>query len=92
MTTHQLPTFCADCFKGTLRGDVTPTGTVVETYGLPTYVAKPEEGKEPLGLIVYVADGMGWELLNTRALADTYAKRIPAVVLVPDFMAGSSPS
>ncbi|KAK1951982.1 dienelactone hydrolase family protein [Colletotrichum sublineola] len=85
---HQAPRFCADCFKGTLRGDVEPRGTVETVHGLPTYVARPEPGREPAGVVVVLPDAFGWELLNTRALADAYAKRIPAVVLLPDMMNG----
>ncbi|KAK1654214.1 hypothetical protein BDP81DRAFT_79585 [Colletotrichum phormii] len=86
---HQAPRFCADCFKGTLRGDVEPKGTVETVYGLPTYVARPEPGRgEPAGVVVILPDAMGWELRNTRALADAYANRIPAVVLLPELMNG----
>ncbi|KAK1445325.1 dienelactone hydrolase [Colletotrichum cuscutae] len=86
---HQAPRFCADCFKGTLRGDTELKGTVETVYGLPTYVARPEPGRgEPAGVVVILPDAMGWELQNTRALADAYANRIPAVVLLPELMNG----
>lgn len=86
---HQAPRFCADCFKGTLRGDTELKGTVETVYGLPTYVARPEAGRdEPAGVVVILPDAMGWELQNTRALADAYANRIPAVVLLPELMNG----
>ncbi|KAF9880937.1 dienelactone hydrolase [Colletotrichum karsti] len=84
----QAPRFCADCFKGTLRGDVEPQGTEETISGLPTYVARPEEGREPAGVVVVIPDVFGWKLRNTRALADAYAKRIPAVVLLPEVMNG----
>ncbi|KAL8392078.1 hypothetical protein RB595_002324 [Gaeumannomyces hyphopodioides] len=85
--------FCQDCFKGTLRGDAQPTGTVETIHGLPTYVARPDPSSqgEPLGLVVIVPDVFGWELLNTRALADSYARRGPFVVYLPDFMDGAAP-
>ncbi|WQF88564.1 Putative dienelactone hydrolase, alpha/Beta hydrolase [Colletotrichum destructivum] len=85
---HQAPRFCADCFRGTLRGDVEPQGTEETVHGLPTYVARPEPGREPAGVVVILPDACGWKLRNTRALADAYARRIPAVVLLPDFMNG----
>jgi hypothetical protein len=88
MATYQAPRFCSRCFLGTLRGDIDPTGVVEMLYGLPTYVARPEAGKDPTGIVVIVPDAMGWELRNTRALADAYARRIPAVVLLPDFLDG----
>ncbi|GKT91004.1 dienelactone hydrolase family protein [Colletotrichum tofieldiae] len=74
---YQAPRFCADCFKGTLRGDVEPQGTEETIHGLPTYVARPEPGREPAGVVVILPDACGWKLRNTRALADAYAKRIP---------------
>jgi hypothetical protein len=90
---------CADCFKGTLRGDVLPTGREEDKlYGLPTYVALPPSHagtsstsqKRPVGIIVVFADGFGWRLRNTRVLADIYAQRTECTVLVPDFMGGES--
>ncbi|OHE92892.1 dienelactone hydrolase [Colletotrichum orchidophilum] len=86
---QQAPRFCADCFKGTLRGDVEPRGTEETLYGLPTYVARPEPGRgEPAGVVVILPDVFGWTLRNSRALADAYANRIPAVVLLPELMNG----
>ncbi|KAK1978186.1 dienelactone hydrolase family protein [Colletotrichum cereale] len=85
---HQAPRFCADCFKGALRDDVKPEGIVETIHGLPTYVARPDPGREPAGVVVILPDAFGWELPNSRALADAYAKRIPAVVLLPDMMNG----
>jgi hypothetical protein len=90
MTTYQAPQFCADCFTGTLRGDATPTGTVEIIHGLPTYIARPEPGTQPKGIIVIIPDAIGWDLLNTRVLADAYAKRVPALVFLPEFMNGLS--
>jgi hypothetical protein len=80
--------FCADCFKGTLRGDVEPAGTVETINGLPTYVARPAADQQPLGVVVIISDAFGWELLNTRALADVYARRGQVLVYVPDFLQG----
>ncbi|KAK3382188.1 hypothetical protein B0T24DRAFT_3139 [Lasiosphaeria ovina] len=82
---------CRDCFSGTLRGDAAPTGREEALHGLPTYVAVPGPGVEPLGAVVIIPDAFGWKLRNTRALADAYARRIPATVYVPDFMDGHAP-
>ncbi|KAL0942586.1 dienelactone hydrolase family protein [Colletotrichum truncatum] len=90
MASSQSPRFCADCFKGTLRGDVVPQGNEETINGLPTYVARPDAGREPAGVVVILPDALGWTLRNTRGLADAYAKRIPAVVLVPEFMNGNA--
>ncbi|KAK4185406.1 Alpha/Beta hydrolase protein [Podospora australis] len=80
--------FCRDCFTGTLRGDVTPQGTVETLHGLPTYVSRPPDGVTPLETVVLITDALGWELLNTRALADAYARRVPCTVFVPDILKG----
>ena len=80
---------CRDCFAGTLRGDVIPSGKEETIHGIRTYVAGPEPGVEPLGTVVIITDAFGWTLLNTRALADAYARRIPCTVYVPDFMDGT---
>ncbi|KAL2127094.1 hypothetical protein VTI74DRAFT_11331 [Chaetomium olivicolor] len=79
---------CRDCFAGTLRGDVIPTGTEETIHGVPTYVAQPPSGAQPLGTVVILTDAFGWTLRNTRALADAYARRVPCTVYVPDFMDG----
>ena len=81
---------CANCFTGTLRGDVIPRGREEIIYGLPTYVTFPDPGVQPLGTVVIISDAFGWKLLNTRALADVYAQRVPCIVYVPDFMNGLS--
>jgi hypothetical protein len=86
--TSSVPKFCAKCFQGTLRGDLEPTGTIETIHGLPTYVARPDPPAVATGIVVIIPDAFGWELRNTRALADSYARRIPAVVLLPDLMAG----
>jgi dienelactone hydrolase len=82
-------TMCPDCFRGTLRGDVVPQGVEETIHGLPTYVARPEGSAKPVGVIVIISDAFGWDFLNTRALADAYARRGPFLVYVPDFMAGT---
>ncbi|KAK3299860.1 Alpha/Beta hydrolase protein [Chaetomium fimeti] len=79
---------CRDCFTGTLRDDATPTGHEEVIYGLPTYVTRPEPGVKPLGTVVFITDAFGWKLRNSRTLADAYAKRVPCIVYVPDFMNG----
>ncbi|KAK1773417.1 hypothetical protein QBC45DRAFT_461651 [Copromyces sp. CBS 386.78] len=81
---------CADCFKGTLRGNVIPTGHEDVIHGLPTYMATPEWHTKPLGTVVLITDAFGWSLRNTRALADSYAKRVPCIVYVPEFMDGKA--
>lgn len=76
---------CADCFSGTLSTQ-TPTGTVTTIHGLPTYVAKPDG--EPKGLVVFISDAFGWDMVNNRVLSDIYAKKGDYLVYLPDFMNG----
>ncbi|RMZ85641.1 hypothetical protein DV737_g614, partial [Chaetothyriales sp. CBS 132003] len=79
---------CADCFNGFERTDATPTGSETTLYGLPTYVADPPGGAESAkGIIVIIADIFGWQFVNNRLLADTYAAAGFSVYL-PDFMEG----
>ena len=64
----------------------TPTGTVTTLHGLNTYIARPEG--TPKGLVVMIPDIFGWEVSNSRLLADSYAKIGGFLVYLPDFMAG----
>jgi len=77
---------CQDCASGTLHGG-TPTGKVIALHGLPTYVTEPPSGT-PKGIVVIIPDAFGWELPNTRVLADSYAKKGNFRVYVPEFMDG----
>ncbi|RMZ77712.1 hypothetical protein DV738_g4239, partial [Chaetothyriales sp. CBS 135597] len=67
---------CPDCFSGFERTDAKPAGTETTVFGVPTY-----------GIIVIIADLFGWQFVNNRLLADTYAAA-GYRVYVPDFMAG----
>ncbi|RMZ88835.1 hypothetical protein DV736_g3933, partial [Chaetothyriales sp. CBS 134916] len=79
---------CPDCFSGFERTDSTPVGSETTLYGLPTYVANPQGGADSAkGIIVIIADIFGWQFVNNRLLADTYAAAGFRVYL-PDFMAG----
>ncbi|KAK4171087.1 Alpha/Beta hydrolase protein [Triangularia setosa] len=82
--------FCKDCFTGTLRGDITPIGTEQTVHNVPSYVSLPPDGAQSLGTVVIISDALGWNLRNTRVLADAYARRIPCKVLVPDFNNGTA--
>jgi dienelactone hydrolase len=66
----------------------TPTGKVTKIHGLDCYVADPSEGKAPKGVVVILPDVFGWELPNSRILADNYAKKGEFLVYLPEFMAG----
>lgn len=77
---------CPDCVTGSVK-EGTPTGTVTTLHGLNTYIARPEG--TPKGVVVIIPDIFGWEISNSRLLADSYAKKGGFLVYLPDFMAGS---
>lgn len=82
---------CRECITGSLHeGD--PTGRTETVHGLPTYISEPLSGQPPNGIIVFIPDGVGWEFLNNRLLADKYAKATNSRVYLPDFMNGGSMS
>jgi dienelactone hydrolase len=76
---------CPDCLTGSVK-EGTPSGTVTILHGLNTYIARPEG--TPKGLVVIIPDMFGWEITNSRFLADSYAKKGGFLVYLPDFMAG----
>lgn len=80
---------CPDCFRGGVSTSH-PTGIETTIHGLPTYVAQPEDGVTPKGIIVIVTDAFGWDFVNNRVLSDHYAKKGGFLVYCPDFMNGSS--
>jgi len=81
---------CPDCFTGHTHPQNT-TGTIATIHGLPTYVAMPEEGVTPKGIVVMITDAFGWDFVNNRVLCDIYAKKGGFIVYCPDFMMGMLP-
>lgn len=76
-----------DCCSGTLHQG-TPTGRVETLHDFPTYISEPPNNAIPKAIILFVPDAFGWELPNSRLLADTYAKRLGVRVYLPEFMDG----
>ena len=75
------------CCSGTVHeGD--PRGRVETLHGLPTYITEPPNGVEFKCIVVMIPDAFGWEIPNSRILADIYSERINAQLLLPDFMEG----
>ena len=79
---------CPQCAAGHLKEADALEGRVEALHGLPTYITEPTQDQSPKGMIVIVPDGLGWDLPNTRILADTYARRTGCRVYVPDLQAG----
>ncbi|TGO81560.1 hypothetical protein BPOR_1105g00040 [Botrytis porri] len=80
---------CPDCFRGGLSTTIA-TGKEIIIHGLPTNVAKPENGNEPKGIVVIITDAFGWNFVNNRVTADRYAKGGEVLVYCPDFMDGNA--
>jgi len=64
----------------------TPAGKETKLHGLDCYVSDPPGA--PKAIVVILTDIFGWTLPNSRILADSYAKRLHAQVIVPDFFDG----
>ena len=80
------------CITGALH-EGTPKGTEGTIAGLPTYIAKPPASSATkAGIIVIITDAFGWDFINNRLLADTYAEKSGRTVYVPDFMSGNFPA
>lgn len=67
--------------KGTAKGNETKIGAH------DVYVTGSEKADKA---IVIVADVYGWDLINTRVLADKYSEALNARVYLPDFFHGES--
>jgi len=78
---------CPQCAVGALHTG-TPEGRMETVHGLPTYIADPPAGQEQKGIIIFLPDAFGLELVNNKLLADKYARRTNARVYLPDFMNG----
>ncbi|KAK5126504.1 hypothetical protein LTR08_004756 [Meristemomyces frigidus] len=76
------------CASGSLHTG-TPTGRISKLHGLDCYIADAPNGQQSKGMIIIISDAFGWKLPNNRILADQYAKRVNAQVLLPDCMGGN---
>ena len=57
------------CLSGKLHNHATPVGSVTEIGAVKTYVREPES-KSKSQTLVFLVDVFGYELSNTRLLAD----------------------
>ena len=78
---------CSRCATGQLREDETLCGRIEKLHGLSTYITEPPPGQSLRGMIVILPDGCGWNLPDTRAPADIYARRAGRCVYLPDLQA-----
>lgn len=84
-----MPAISQCCATGSLHAG-TPKGEVTKLHGLDCYITNPPSGTSPKGIVVIIPDAFGIALPNNRILADAYAEKIGAQVLLPDFMDGTS--
>ena len=78
----------AACCTGNVHpGD--PKGTTGTMHGVSTYISEPPNGAEVKGIVVMIPDAFGWEFVNLRLLADSFAERIGVRCLLPEFMDGN---
>ncbi|KAI1348533.1 dienelactone hydrolase family protein [Xylaria sp. FL0043] len=80
---------CPACYSGAVH-DGTPTGTVTKLHDLDVYIAEPASGNPPKGIVVLIPDIFGWDFVNIRLMADSFAKKKDYRVYVPDFMKGNA--
>ncbi|PSN69831.1 alpha/beta-hydrolase [Corynespora cassiicola Philippines] len=78
---------CPDCFKGSTREGI-PEGTIETIAGISTYVAKSPSDEVSPSTIIFITDAFGFNLTNSKLLADNYALRTGCRVLVPDIIPG----
>ncbi|KAF2269868.1 alpha/beta-hydrolase [Lojkania enalia] len=77
------------CAAGEIhRGN--PIGNETKVHGLDCYVAKPPSNVVPRGVVVILPDVFGWRLVNSRILADNFAKKGQWLVYLPDLMNSSA--
>lgn len=79
---------CPQCFSGHVNSGK-PLGSIETIHGLRTYVAKPPNNKEALGVVVVISDAFGMPFVNNQILADHYASAGQYLVYLPDFMNGN---
>jgi dienelactone hydrolase len=76
---------CSDCFKGVVRFGK-PNGIEKTLHGVRTYVAGNPDLQS--SAIIFITDAFGFNLINSKLLADVYASKTQFTVLVPDIIPG----
>jgi dienelactone hydrolase len=80
---------CPACFSGGVH-EGTPTGEETTMHGRQVYIAKPLNGVQPKGIVIFITDAFGWQFVNNKLLCDAYAHKGQFMVIMPDFFNGSS--
>ncbi|CAI6020438.1 unnamed protein product [Clonostachys chloroleuca] len=78
---------CSECFTGAIhQGKL--LGSEESIAGIKTYVARPTSNSASNSKIIFITDAFGFNLINSKLLADQYATKIGCTVLVPDIIPG----
>ncbi|KAH8652030.1 hypothetical protein BX600DRAFT_483309 [Xylariales sp. PMI_506] len=81
---------CPECFSGSVWASE-PVGIEMDLCGVNTYVAG-NPSQPPLhqstSTIIFITDAFGFNLVNSKLVADTYAQSTGFRVLVPDIIPG----
>ncbi|KAJ7676701.1 Alpha/Beta hydrolase protein [Mycena polygramma] len=78
---------CAECFKAATH-EGTPEGKMTELGGVRCYIATPSVDYPKNKAVLFLPDALGLEFVNTKLLADDYARNGFKTV-VPDLFNGS---
>lgn len=82
---------CPDCFKGSIHDHAEPAGEIFTIHGIRTYTAglqSNQSSSSSKSTIIFLTDAFGFNLVNSKLLADRYAKETGFRVLVPDIIPG----
>ncbi|VUC29606.1 unnamed protein product [Clonostachys rosea] len=78
---------CPECFTGAIhQGKL--LGAEETIAGIKTYVARSSSNLTSNSTIIFITDAFGFNLINSKLLADQYAAKIGCTVLVPDIIPG----
>lgn len=78
---------CSGCFSGSLW-PAEPIGGIATLHGVQTYITGSTSLQEPEAIIIFITDAFGFNLVNSKLLADAYGIATGFRVLVPDIIPG----
>ncbi|KAJ7445857.1 dienelactone hydrolase endo-1,3,1,4-beta-D-glucanase [Mycena latifolia] len=80
--------FCKDCITGVTH-EGTPEGTIETIGGVACYVATPTVDYPKDKVLLFLTDVFGLELVNSRLLADDFARN-GFKTIIPDYLHGDA--
>ena len=79
---------CPDCFRGVIHDYSEPLGREEVLHGVRTYIAGRSDSAASTSTIIFITDAFGFNLVNSKLLADFLAEKSGFRVLVPDVVPG----